>query len=89
MKQLLKKGKSIISTLCAMLVMVAMAVPTFAAANTGNTDLDGLIDSMETGLDTIKTGGLYIVAAVIVIAVVFLGARWLWNMFRGWLAKAQ
>ena len=61
----------------------------FATPNTGNTDLDTIIGSMEVGTESMKAGGLYIVGIVIVVAVVFFGARWLWNMWRGWMSRSQ
>lgn len=68
---------------------MAVAVPCMAGTPaTGNTDLDTIIGSMDTGLASIKVGGLYILAAVILIAITFFGARWLWNMWRSWMSRA-
>lgn len=86
-KQALTKSKVTVSTVIA---ATAMSTVGFCAegANTGNADLDVLVGNMESGLGSIKTGGLYIISAIIVIAVVFLGGRWLWNLFRSWLSRA-
>lgn len=89
-KNFVKKNKKLMVTASAIAVTT---LPTFASAtsttpNTGNTDLDTLINNMTSGLDSIKVGGLYIISAIIVIAVVFLGGRWLWNLFRSWLSRA-
>jgi hypothetical protein len=81
--------KVAMSTLVTVTAVSTACVPAFAAGASGNADLDTLIQSMTDGLDTVKKGGLYIVGAIIVVAVVFLGARWLWNMFRSWLSRAQ
>lgn len=72
-------------------MLMAMTTQAFATEgpNTGNADLDVILGNMDSGLDTIKTGGLYIISGVILIAIVFFGARWLWNMWRAWMARAQ
>jgi type IV secretory pathway VirB2 component (pilin) len=90
MKKILAKvkGYSKKAVMMAVAVMALMS-QAFAAPNTGNADLDTILTTLDSGLTTIKTGGLYIVGGVVVIAVVFFGARWLFNMFRSWLARAQ
>lgn len=72
-------------------IAMASTISSFADGGpaTGNSDLDVVIASMESGTDSIKKGGLYIIAFVILVAVVFFGARWLWNMWRGWMSKSQ
>lgn len=65
------------------------STPTFAAPNTGNADLDTLVGAMETGATSMKTAAMYIIGFVILIAVVLLGARWAWGVFRGWMAAAK
>ncbi|SHJ54335.1 hypothetical protein [Paramaledivibacter caminithermalis] len=85
----IKNNKKLTVMTLALTMALSSASMCFATgANTGNADLDTLIGNMESGLTSIKTGGLYIIGAVIVIAVVFLGGRWLWNLFRSWLSRA-
>lgn len=87
----LKNNKKLTTMSLALTMSMASASLCFAdgsGANTGNSDLDSMIGTMHGGLTSIKTGGMYLVGAVITVAVVFLGGRWLWNLFRGWLAKA-
>ena len=86
LRKFLNKSKNVaLGTVLAL----TSSVSAFASPATGNTDLDTLITSMEEGTNTIKTGGMYIVALIIVIAVVFYGARWLWSMWRSWMSRAN
>lgn len=80
-----KKVTAAVSTLA----LFTMAKSSFAASNTGSADLDTLIGSMETGATSMKTGGMYIIGFVILIAVVLFGAKWLWGLFRGWMSAAK
>jgi len=82
-----RKLRTLVMSLTLALSSMSMA---FAAdPATGNTDLDTMLGNMTGGLDSIKVGGLYIVGAVITVAVVFLGGRWLWSLFRSWLSRAS
>lgn len=63
------------------------SVPTFASS--GNSDLGTISDAMTDFLTSLKTYGVAIVVAVIAFALIFVGARWLWGMFRQWLAGAK
>lgn len=91
MKNLWRKARAKVSAIATATAAFALfaAQKTYAAANTGSTDLDTLIDSMETGAQSMKTGGMYIIAFIILIAVVLFGARWLWGVFRSWMASAK
>lgn len=80
-----KKATAAVSTAALLL----MAQVSHAAPATGSDDLDTLIGSMETGATSMKTGGMYIIGFVILIAVVLFGAKWLWGLFRGWMSQAK
>lgn len=54
-----------------------------------NADLEQLTGEMTGAVTTISSQGLIIVGAVIGIAITFFGGKWLWNMFRGWMSRAQ
>lgn len=89
MQKLKRIAKKLGVSVFAVMAVLAANVAVFAADTTGDADLDILMDQMTGGISTVKTGGLIIVGGVITIGIVFLGVRWLWNMFRSWLAKAQ
>ena len=61
----------------------------FADSITGNGDLDTVLGFLNDGTENLKKGGLYIIGVLIVIAVIFFGARWLFNMWRSWMSRAQ
>lgn len=67
---------------------LSIASPCFAADVDG-TDLGTIADAMTGFLTSLKTYGVAIVIAVIAFALIFVGARWLWGMFRQWLASAK
>lgn len=83
------KHRKKVTTGISAFALMAMAKTSLAASNTGSADLDTLIGSMETGATSMKTGGMYIIGFVILIAVVLFGAKWLWGLFRGWMSAAK
>lgn len=69
--------------------MLYSASPTFAAVSTGNADLDSVITQLDEGATSMKVGGMYIIGAIIVIAIAIFGIRWIWGIFRGWMTQAR
>lgn len=88
-KKFVKENKKVLGLGLTLGITTMGSIASATGPNTGNTDLDTIISSMDSGIASMKAGGLYIIGAVIVVAVTFFGARWLWNMFRGWMARAQ
>lgn len=81
-------GKVAAGTL-ALGAMLYSASPTFAAVSTGNADLDGVITTLDEGATSMKIGGLYVIGAIILIAIAIFGIRWIWGIFRGWMSMAK
>lgn len=68
---------------------LSVAAPTFAAPATGNADLDAVLTQLNDGATSMKTGALWIIGAVILIAIGIFGIRWIWGIFRGWMSMAK
>ena len=54
-----------------------------------NTDLNTVLTMLTDGAGDLKTAGLVIIGIVVAAGITFFGARWLWNMFRGWMSRAS
>ncbi|USG68558.1 hypothetical protein NDK47_27550 (plasmid) [Brevibacillus ruminantium] len=82
-------AKKIAAGALALAAFVTAATPSFAAVNTGNADLDNVIGTLDEGATSMKVGALYVIGAVILIAIGIFGIRWIWGIFRGWMSMAK
>jgi TrbC/VIRB2 pilin len=84
-----KLSKKAVAAATSAMAVMAMASSAFAAPSTGNTDLDNVITQLETGATSLKTGAIYVIGFIILIAIAIYGIRWIWGIFRGWMAAAR
>lgn len=92
MKEKLKKAifeDFKLKTYASALAIGTSAIILGSSSSYANEDLQQLTGEMTGAVTTISGQGLIIVGAVIGIAITFYGGKWLWNMFRGWMSRAQ
>lgn len=83
MKQFFQKAnKKLVSSGIAVFTMAMMATSAFAAPNTGNTDVDSFLTTMESGFGTAQSSFTYLAIAAIPVTLIVVLFFWLRGKFK-------
>lgn len=79
---LAKQKKKIVASMTAVGAMAAMASSAFAAPNTGNTDVDTILTTMESGFGTANSAFVYLAIAAVPVTLIVVLFFWLRGKFK-------